>query len=156
MIFNIIFGRTDPKLITFNAIDISPNTKEIIITFIIPEKDFIYRDFITCSVQEPTVTLSTWKTDKQSVSQYDPAFKETKQIFNETFSISIIITATPKACNSAPIYLYCSYYRASEKKINHTLFTLVFSQPLEKNEYPDDPLLDNERTIPFKKNISTP
>ncbi len=153
--FFISFGKTNPKLITFNAIDISPDTKEIIITFIVPEKDFIYRDFITCSVQEPTVALSTWKTDKQSINQYDPEFKETKQIFNETFSISMTIIATPKACNSEPIHLYCSYYRASEKKINHTIFTFIFSQLLEKNEYPDDPLLDNQQSPPFKKNNSS-
>jgi hypothetical protein len=130
-IFHISFGKSDPKLMLFNATDAGNNTKEITITFIIPEKDFIYKDFISCSVDEPTVTLSPWKTNKQSVEHYDPTFKETKQVFNETFSV--FMTATINAWSANPIHLYCSYYRKADKKINHALFSFVFTQPLETN-----------------------
>ncbi len=130
-IFNISFGKPDPKLILFNTTDIDTITKKITITFIVPEKDFIYKDFITCSVHEPMIRLSPWKADKESINHYDPSFKETKQVFNETFSITV--TATLEQWISDPIHLYCSYYRKTNKKINDTLFTFSFPQPLQTN-----------------------
>jgi hypothetical protein len=116
---------------TFNATDESDGTKKITITFIVPEKDFIYKDFITCSIQEPRVTLSRWQTNTQSISHYDPSFKETKQVFNETFSLTM--TANINSWISEPVHLYCSYYRKADKKINHALFTFAFAQPLNTN-----------------------
>lgn len=130
-ISHISFGKSDPKLMLFNTADADNNTKEITITFIIPEKDFVYKDFISCSIDEPTVTLSPWKANKQSIEHYDPTFKETKQVFNETFSIAM--TATINTWSAQPIHLYCSYYRKADKKINHALFSFTFAQPLETN-----------------------
>ena len=129
--FNISFGQSTPKLMLFNSKDISPIAKQITITFIIPEKDFLYKDFIACSIDTPTVTLSPWKTDAHSINHYDPSFKETKQVFNETFSISMIASA--EQWISDPIYLYCSYYRKTDKKINDVFFTFSFAQPLQTN-----------------------
>lgn len=129
--FNISFGKSNPELMLFDTKDIAPLTKEITITFTIPEKDFIYKDFITCSVHEPMLHLSPWKTDKQTINHYDPAFKEAKQVFNETFSITMIATA--EQWISEPIHLYCSYYRKTDKKIKDTLFTFSFAQPLNTN-----------------------
>lgn len=130
-IFHISFGKSDPKLMLFNATDAGNNTKEITITFIVPEKDFIYKDFISCSVDEPNVTLSPWKANKQSIEHYDPTFKETKHVFNETFSV--LMTATTSFWPTHPIHLYCSYYRKADKKINHALFSFTLTQPLEIN-----------------------
>jgi len=131
MFFNISFGKSDPKLMLFNTTNIDPTTKEITITFIVPEKDFIYKDFITCSTHEPTIKLSPWKADKESVNHYDPSFKETKQVFNETFSITL--TATLEQWKPDAIYLYCSYYRKTDKKISDALFTFSFPQSLQTN-----------------------
>src|SRR5438046_10207362 len=124
--FSIGFGKSNPELMLFNAKDIAPLTKEITITFMVEEKDFIYKDFITCSTHEPKLSLSSWKTDTQSINHYDPSFKETKQVFNETFSITMIATITEWI--SEPIHLYCSYYRKTDKKINDALFIFSFAQ----------------------------
>jgi hypothetical protein len=149
--FHISFGQSYSRLVTCTTTDIDHHTKDIIITFIIPEKDYIYKDFITCSVHEPTVTLSSWKANKQVVNHYDPSFKETKQIFNETFSISMI--ATTKKYSSDPVYLCCSYYRRSEKKINHILYALFFPQPIDSNEQIDTTATDLSTNIMYKKII---
>lgn len=130
-LFHISFGKSDPKLMLFDAKDIGNNTQEITITFIVPEKDFIYKDFITCSVYEPMLCLSPWKADKQSINHYDPSFKETKQVLNETFSITMV--AKIKEWTPDPVHLYCSYYRKADKKINDALFTFSFPQPLQTN-----------------------
>lgn len=123
--FTISLGKSTPGFITFNATDISPHTKEIMITFTIPKKDFIYKDFITCSVNDPSITLSPWKANKPTVAHYDSSFKEAKQIFNEDFSINLSAVALAKENRSA--YLYCSYYRHAEKKISHAQFPLLFA-----------------------------
>lgn len=130
-IFSVSFGKFDPKLMHFNTSDIDSNTKEITITFIVPEKDFIYKDFIHCSVHESNVTLSSWKEDKQSTDYYDPIFNETKKVFNETFSLTM--RATIGKWNPQPVHLYCSYYRKSDKKMHHRLFTFIFAQPMAHN-----------------------
>ena len=129
--FHTSFGKPDPKLITFTATDIDNTTKEITISFVVPEKDFLYKDFINCSVHEPSITLSDWKANKQSISYYDPCFNDTKHIFNEDFSISM--TATKKDRCHDQIHLYCSYYRKMDNKLNDTFFTFSFAQPLETN-----------------------
>ena len=82
--FTTSLGQSAPKLIECNAVDINQYTKEITITFIVPEKDFI-----TCSISEPTTVLSPWHADKQSVAHYDSSFKDAKQIFNETFNMTM-------------------------------------------------------------------
>ena len=147
-LFSISFGQTNSKLMTCTAINTSADTQEITITFIVPENDCIYKDFITCSVHDPHVTLSPWKANKQIMSHYDSSFKETKQVFNETFSISM--TATTKQY-SKPVHLYCSYYRRSEKKINHTLFQLLFTQPIETSINIDDAAIEPMANVIQKK-----
>lgn len=134
-------GKSHPKPIEFNATDESDGTKKISITFNIAEKDFIYKDFITCSIQEPEVKLSPWKTNTQSISHYDPSFKETKQVFNETFSLTM--SASIHQWIADPIHLYCSYYRKADKKINHALFTFTFTQPLNTNIQIQDVTIEN-------------
>ncbi len=135
-LFNISLGCATPRLMDFSAVDTSDTTKELTVTFIVPEKDCIYKDFITCSMHEPEITLSSWKADKETVNHYDSSFKETKPAFNETFSITMTATRTTKnpACPEKPWqnevtgHLYCSYYRGSEKRINHALFTFSFPE----------------------------
>src|SRR5260221_11824072 len=49
-LFTVSLGKSTPGLISFNTTDIDPQTKEITINFTISKKDFIYKDFITCSI----------------------------------------------------------------------------------------------------------
>jgi hypothetical protein len=127
MFFTISLGKSTPGLISFTTIDIDPHTKEITISFTVPKKDFIYKDFITCSVDDPHITLSPWKANKPTVAHYDSSFKEAKQIFKEDFTILVSAIALAKEDVSA--YLYCSYFRHADKKINHIQFPLFFTTP---------------------------
>jgi hypothetical protein len=140
--FSASLTHPTPKLLDFSTIDTSNTTKELVVTFVVPEKDCIYKDFITCSMHEPEITLSLWKADKETVSHYDSSFKETKPAFNETFSIAMTATTTK---NPITGHLYCSYYRGSEKRINHALFAFSFpeiSPDVQINESESD--RDNE------------
>jgi hypothetical protein len=129
--FSISLGVDSPRLISCTTTDIDACAKEISISFTIPKKDFIYKDFITCSIDNPDITLSPWKANKPTVTHYDSSFKEAKQVFNEDFMI--VLTAIAKTTANMPlnnpIYLYCSYYRHAEKKINHVQFPVFFTAP---------------------------
>lgn len=134
--FLIWHAQAENNLITFTTIDKDSTTKEIIISFVVPQKDFIYKDFITCSVNEPSVQLSRWQANKQSTSSYDPYFNDTKHIFTEDFSISMV--AIQNDCCRNPIHLHCSYYRKADNKPNDILFTFSFQEPLETHLQIDD------------------
>ena len=154
-LFTISLANNPTRLMDYTVITTDPYTKEITITFIIPKKDFIYKDFITCCVDEPAVVLSPWKANKQSIAHYDSSFKEAKQVFNEDFTISMTITA--HKLQDTPLYLYCSYYRRSEKKINHTLFPIFFTAPVATSEINDTDTTntqDTELPIRIKKRSS--
>jgi hypothetical protein len=134
--FTISLGKQTPRLISFTNTEVDASTKEITISFTIPKKDFIYKDFITCSIDNPNITLSPWKANKLTVAHYDSSFKEAKQVFNEDFIISLYATTKNKSAHSA--YLYCSYYRHADKKINHLQFPLAFTAaPSQINEMID-------------------
>ena len=137
-----------PGLLTYSATRIDDLTQEITITFSITEKDFI-----TVSVHTPTVTLSAWQSNKLPIAHYDPLFKETKQVFLEDFAISV--TATAQKAFTEPLYLYCSYYRRSEKKINQTLIPLFLTTHNHEKEQPNQ--TDSE-LAPYakQKKISMP
>lgn len=123
MHFHISLGQS--RLMSHSTTVINDQTQEINFTFTIPKDDCIYKDFITLSVYEPQVNLSQWKTDTLPTTQYDPLFKQTKQIFNEDFTLTV--TATTQQSFINPVYIYCSYYRRSEKKINQTIIALNFT-----------------------------
>lgn len=146
-------GQTTPGLMTYNVTDKDPYTKEITIAFTIPKKDFIYKDFITCSVDNPTIILSPWKANKQPTTYYDSSFKEAKQIFNEDFTVTVSAVASAKEDFSAN--LYCSYYRKSDKKINHMSLPLIFIPVIQAEEIIDtiDTTEHHTTTLkPIKKN----
>jgi hypothetical protein len=150
MFFTISLGKSTPGLISFTTIDIDPHTKEITIAFTVPKKDFIYKDFITCSVDDPHITLSPWKANQPTVAHYDSSFKEAKQIFNQDFTILVPVFA--KAMTDKSAYLYCSYYRHADKKINHVQFPLFFTAPrADINEMIDTTLAVTEEYEPIQK-----
>jgi hypothetical protein len=125
--FSSCVGKTDQNLISFTARDKDSTTKEITIAFVVPEKDFIYKDFISCSVQEPEIELSPWKANKQTSDYYDPLFNITKEIFNETFSISF--TATKKELRCGTAHIHCNYYRKADNRLDDIIFAVTFEEP---------------------------
>jgi len=125
ILFTPIEAQPDASTITFFVQEKNVCTKEITINFTLVDADFIYKDFLNCSIDHPAVTLSSWKSNKQSITYYDSSFKQAKQVFNEDFTITI--TATTQKPLTESLYLYVSYYRNSDKKINDILIPLYFT-----------------------------
>ena len=114
------------KHIQFTTLQADAFTQQISISFDLPKKDFIYQEFITFSTDNPAVTLSEWSADTPPVNYYDPIFKNTKQIFNK--SLTITINARAEKAIDENVNLFCSYYQQSEKKIKQCVFPLLFAQ----------------------------
>jgi hypothetical protein len=128
---------------------VNNSTQKIIISFDVSKKDFIYKEFISFSANHPTVTLSEWKTNVSPVTYYDPLFKNTKQIFNKSFTI--IMHATTNQPIKEPVHIYCTYYQRSEKKIKQIIFTFSFTHPPSTEEV--SPLLTHLETDVQPKKI---
>jgi len=138
------FGANIPEPLSHTITRINDLTQEITIAFNVAENDCIYKDFITISSYEPTVNICAWKANKLPVAHYDPSFKDTKLIFNENFTISTIANA--HHTSTEPAYLYCSYYRRSEKKINHTLIPLFFTTHTELDDKNSNEIIADNST----------
>src|SRR5579871_2967750 len=100
-------------------------THDISIQFSLTKNDFIYYDFISLSIDHPHVHCSAWETRDASIPYYDPLFKETKRIFKNNVTISTKVKADHQIDD--PVYLYCTYYQRSEKKINQCCVPLSFA-----------------------------
>lgn len=112
--------------ITFSSSPLDDKTSQLTFSFKIPRGDFIYKDYINFSIDTPNVTLSDWEASINSISYYDPSFKETKQVFNKDVTLTINATQTNTTLINANIYL--SYYQHSHKKIVQKLFPITFKQ----------------------------
>jgi thiol:disulfide interchange protein DsbD len=96
------------------------NTTQITISFSLDKDEFIFKDFITLSVDHPALVISTWHNDTQPLTRFVPSFKTTKQVFTKNFSISTLVTnqATEQPTQA---HLYLSYlsskYRTAQEQI---------------------------------------
>lgn len=121
--------------INFSTKQLSKNTHEITLDIAVSSPDFFYKDYIDFSVDHPAIALSNWQTSIKPIAQYDPSFKETKQIYNKNFSIKL--TATTSQTNITDANLYFTYYQQSKKKIKQKLFTLDFITKKPSQEQAD-------------------
>ncbi len=112
--------------ITFSYSPLDDKTYQLTFSFKIPRGDFVYKDYIDLSIDAPNVTLSDWEASTNSISYYDPSFKETKQIFNKDVTLTINSTLINVTLVNANIHL--SYYQHSHKKIVQKLFPVTFKQ----------------------------
>lgn len=125
----------------------APETIRITIHFIIKERDYLTHDLIHFSVDHPSVSLSSWKANRNPVSMYDPFFKNNKSVFNQSCSIHLF--ATRDGLMTTPAYLYCTYYQKSEKKIKQIIAPLLFIQQTTENTTTIIPTKDSQITGVF-------
>lgn len=100
------------------------------ITISIPLKqnDWLYKEYLNFSIDNPNISLSLWKADHLAESKYDAHFQETKKVF--THPTTITLTATTHTHECINTYLHMTYYLKSEKKIVTKSFPIIFNQPV--------------------------
>lgn len=108
----------------FTVQSLDEHTINIATTVKISPPDFLYKDYISFSVDHPDITLSSWQASQNSVPFFDPLFKETKKIYNKT------TTFTLQAQSTRPLHdahLYFNYYQQSNKHIAQVMYPLNFT-----------------------------
>jgi len=100
------------------------NTHTIFLHISLQPKDFILKDSIDISIDQPNITLSEWKADKKAVEKYDETFQETKKLFQGSFSISLDITSKKPLEELKDAHIYLSYYQGSKKRTVQELLPL--------------------------------
>lgn len=133
----ILIATKNNAQVTISTENTQPFQQCITFTFCLKKNDFLYKDFICFSVDNPDVSLSPWTASREPISYYDPLFKNTKHIFTGTVVISLDATAQKQYI--PPATVYCSYYQKSAKKIitlRHPLF-LATQQSKEHSDSPD-------------------
>jgi len=116
--------------LSYNSTIINDQEIEIKLHVNVGPEDFLYKDYLTFSVDHPDITLSPWKSSIEPVNHYDVTFKDTKKIFNQ--SLNFVFTA--HHTNQQPIsdaYLHVSYYLYSNHHIDEKIFPLSFEQPAQ-------------------------
>ena len=100
--------------------------------FAVPPGDIVYNDYITVSIDHPNVLLSPWQPSISPISHYDVSFKNTKEVFNSNFTITL--TAQAKTVPLDNVHVHLTYYQHSNKKIIEQLFPISFIQAPSHNE----------------------
>lgn len=116
-IFGII--NTYPHVCTVEQLDAISNKVQI--HFEIEPGDFIYKDYLDIAVDNPQILLSDVQYSLDTQPYYDPTFRETKKIFNQSFTLTLIATSK-EAIDSA--YMHVTYYQHSKKHCITELFPL--------------------------------
>lgn len=115
---NSFWSTMSKDTLSYYCTNLDQNNIIITINFPLKNKDFIYHDFFTFSSSHYAIVLSSWKTNRKPIAHYDSLFKNTKLIYNKSFSISINAT-TISPLPGDFTYLYCTYYQHSKKKLKN-------------------------------------
>ncbi len=111
-------------------IDNTNNSIEI--TIPIEQGAHIYADSIQLSTNNPSISLSQYKTSVDPIVQYDTTFKENRKVFQQPIILSCTATATTPNINNA--YLRLVYYTSSSKNALEHTWPLHFGLPTQSVE----------------------
>ncbi|HEV2601265.1 MAG TPA: hypothetical protein VGT41_03125 [Candidatus Babeliales bacterium] len=142
----LFFTQLTTATIHYALHDIDTHTIGITITVPIQGNDFLYKDYISFSVDHPDIQLSSWKSNIESTTHYNTRFKDSKKIFNK--DVTITLTAQKKTDTIKQARLYFNYYLHSKNHISEIIFPLI----TKKNEHSVN---TQEHTIAIKQSNLT-
>ncbi len=132
VLLSMLSIKADPKA-TIKTTQLDDQHLSIDITIPLDEGHYLYSDYIQISTNNPSVTLSPWKSSIEPVMHYDSTFKENRKIIKESPTLSF--TVTKKGNGSlADVYLRLVYYINKSKTPIENLWPLNFAQT--KNQEP--------------------
>ena len=131
------------------ASSIDEKNVALAITIPLDQDQYLYADYIQISVNNPSVTLSPYKSSVEPVMKYDPIFKENRKIIEQTPTISL--TATKQSKEQLPeTYIRLIYYTNKAKTAVENLFPLNF-QLQKQDTVKEQPTIVSQ---PAKESIS--
>ena len=124
------------------------NEKEYNLTLEIdvPENDFLYTDYLTITIDDPQISISSWETKTRVIQHFDPAFNETKKAFNQNTQLTMSLSS-PNFNVIEQANLHVSYYLKSNNKVAVEVLPLNFQQTIHDNS------LETQVDIPEEEGI---
>lgn len=108
--------------------EISPHTQEITLTFTLKPQEYLYKESITPSVNNPDVTLSSFKANREPVSFFDETYKKQKDGYTGVVTFTTIATIKDKASHPEAL-VHTHFMVSSDKQPKEKTVALYFSLP---------------------------
>jgi len=129
----IAFSHATTITPTVNTISDQESTIEL--NFDLEPNDFIYKEYINLSIDNPYTKLSDWKSNIEPVAYYDSTFKDTKKIFNKNFTLTTLARyeSSQKLDN---VHMRIDYYSHKKGRFCEAMIPLALHEnPTETNAF---------------------
>ncbi len=116
-----------PVHVTLMQTDHAPQEKELTLTFHLDPDEKILKQTIKISSDSPDVSVTTPQFLQPATKQFLPAFKDSKELFNQDFSL----TTTAQCATENPLAtkLYLHYLAIPQATMTQQTFELAWNQP---------------------------
>lgn len=108
---------------TISYTPLDAQNAKVTITLPSSTRNYVYQDYLHCSVDHPDITLSEISCNNRSTERYDKQFKKNKKVYTEPVTMSMHVHAdTPSKFDNAHVVF--DYYQKNDNKPSQTLFAL--------------------------------
>lgn len=133
----------------------NPTSLSAALSFKLEPEEFLYKDLLHFSVDNPQLKVQAWNANIDTAWQYAPAFKETKKGYKKDFTITFDITATEPNQNGA---LHVVYYTSLHNNPIEQIFPITFTKPTNQQKAispKKNPLKPQSTPIAEKQELDT-
>jgi thiol:disulfide interchange protein len=120
----------DNALFQLHYTPIDAHSAQLKVDVLLPEHDFLYKDYLQLHIDNPAITLDEWKPSVKPISRYDNRFRDTKLIFTQPFSLTTTAHST-QLPPTKEVRLYISYYQNSKGTFDQKIITIPFNTQSE-------------------------
>lgn len=114
--------------ISFSSKVVDPKTLDISLRAQLAPEEWLYKDLISFSVDSPDVELTPWHASPSAKAMYDPAFKTTKKIFEDSVLFTMQARATQEERAPQETRVHFTFYRNKQQNPEEVTFPLSFTQ----------------------------
>lgn len=82
-----------------------PLTTEISVHYALEPEEYLYQDSISMFVDHPSYTVHPFTSSKDAINRYDPSFKKSKKIFEDSVTFFVQIVAPDNAQETAYLHI---------------------------------------------------
>lgn len=128
----------------------------ITINFPFKKNNYVYKDYLDFSIDDPNIVLSEWQTNQPAVQKYDPHFKEYKKIFTKPLTITLDMHHTSTNYPTDTAYLHMTYYSTAKNSLQRKVFPLNYTkQSISAVQTPINTNIDVTASLPLVNNTTS-
>lgn len=114
--------------VSVNTKQISESEHAITLSFDLKPGEYVYKEHVHFSVDNPSVTLSQWRTDTPAEKHFDHTFNDTKEVLSAPHTITV--NAHTDNPNVTDATIHYTYYINTDKKIVEKTIPLTFKHAI--------------------------